>query len=118
MRFRCTAKVERYSAAATDREQYRVRVGCLPLHQVSDGDPFRTLDVHVSWKARCSDWERLHPAERHQRIESYVRSWVKKRGVEWVANWRPEAIETVELDAVPVVPSHDDPGDPFEITIA
>lgn len=118
MRFRCTAKVERHSTGSdARRDTFRVRVGCLPLHEAPEGEPFRAMNVVVSTAAAGEKWSTLEQNARHRLVESFVRSYVKKRGVEWVSKWRPEVIEHVDVGEPLHDLLHDDPGDPFEITL-
>jgi hypothetical protein len=119
MRFRCTAKVERHSPDSSGAQDvFHVRVGCLPLHEPAKGDPFRAVNVVVSARGAGNEWRGLQRDVQHRRIESLVRSYVKKRGVQWVHSWLPDVIERIDLTEHPLDLAHDDPGDPFEIAIA
>ena len=118
MRFRCTAKVERHAARSHDSPDiFHVRVACIPMHQEAPGNHLRAVSVVVSTPEIGAEWSSLERGAQHQRIESFVRSYVKKRGVQWVHAWQPDIVERIELAVHPVALCHDDPGDPFEIAL-
>lgn len=119
MRSRCTAKVERHSAGSDARcDTFRVRVGCPPLHEARAGDHFRAMNVVVSTATAGDKWGSLERSTQHRLVESFVRSYVKKRGVQWVSRWRPDVVEHVDVADPLHDLLHDDPGDPFEIAVA